>query len=96
LRAATRWYPEASRGDRPSSALVNAGPYSFSRNPTYLGIGLLLPGVAAPLGSITPFAVPFLFCIAMDILFIRPEELMPESQFVESFIAYRSRIRRWL
>src|SRR5262245_42193826 len=57
-----------------SSVLVQDGLFSISRNPMYLGMVLVLLGVAMILRSATPFVVPVLLAVALQTQFIRPEE----------------------
>jgi len=79
-----------------SSALVTDRVFGFSRNPMYLGMTLILLGVALLLGSLTPLAVVIALPVLLDRLFIVPEERMLEASFGDEFRRYRQRVRRWV
>jgi protein-S-isoprenylcysteine O-methyltransferase Ste14 len=79
-----------------SSFLVTGGVFGISRNPMYLGMTLVLLGVALLLGSLIPFAVVIVLPILFDRLFISPEEQMLEDTFGDQFREYRERVRKWL
>jgi protein-S-isoprenylcysteine O-methyltransferase Ste14 len=79
-----------------SSALVTAGVFGISRNPMYLGMTLILLGIASLLGSTAPFMVALLFPLLMDRSFIDVEEEMLEDTFGTQFREYRERVRRWI
>ncbi len=79
-----------------SNRLITTGTFRVSRNPMYLGMVLILTGVALLLGSITPFVIAFAFAVLMQILFIRTEEKMLEEKFGEEWLAYKGKVRRWL
>ena len=79
-----------------SKALVTGGVFRISRNPMYLGMTLILLGVALILGSATPFVVVLLFPVLLDRIFIVPEERMLENTFGDQFRLYRNRVRRWI
>ena len=79
-----------------SSALVTDGVFKITRNPMYLGIILILFGVAMLLGSAAPFAVVLLLAALLDRVFIAPEEQKLEDTFGERFQHYRRRVRRWI
>jgi protein-S-isoprenylcysteine O-methyltransferase Ste14 len=79
-----------------SSALVTSGVFAVSRNPMYLGLTLILFGIAVFLGSLTPFVVVIVLPILLDRLFIAQEERMLEEVFGERFREYRNRVRRWI
>ena len=81
--------------ERPSF-LVTTGPFRFSRNPIYLGMVLLLLGVALLLGALTPFAVVPLFALWIDRGVIRFEERMLAETFGDAWQSYRRRVRRWI
>ena len=79
-----------------SKALVTGGVFHISRNPMYLGMTLILLGVALILGSATPFVVVLLFPVLLDRIFIVPEERMLEDTFSYQFRQYRNHVRRWI
>jgi protein-S-isoprenylcysteine O-methyltransferase Ste14 len=81
--------------DEAPRELVTAGPYGFSRHPMYLGFVLILFGVAALLGSVTPLLVVPIFGAAMEMVFIRKEEQTMAATFGNRWTEYRSRVRRW-
>lgn len=81
---------------RPSTALVTGGMYRITRNPMYLGMVLALIGIAILLGTVSPFIpIPF-FVWQIQRKFIRPEEEFLEEIFGQEYVAYKSRVRRWL
>ena len=79
-----------------SSQLVTDGLFRFSRNPMYLGMVLILLGVAFLLGSLTPFGVVPLFWLWIDIQFIRREEQMLDTHFGRDWLEYKTQVRRWI
>lgn len=79
-----------------STALVTEGAYRLSRNPMYLGMILLLLGVAVLLGTLAPFLpIPPLAWI-LHRRFVRPEEAILAKRFGEEYAAYCNKVRRWL
>ena len=81
---------------REPTALVEGGLYRFSRNPMYLGMVLVMAGLALRLGTASPWLVIPLFVLIIDHRFIRDEERLMEAQFGDSYRQYRRRVRRWL
>lgn len=81
---------------RTADALVTSGPFAFSRNPIYLGMVLVLLGLAIGLGTATPFLVIPLFMALVSRRIIRDEERMLADTFPEAFPAYAAKVRRWL
>ncbi len=79
-----------------SRVLVIEGVFGVSRNPMYLGMVMILGGVALLVGSVTPWLIVGGFSILMDKLFICPEERMLEQKFGEQFRQYRQKVRRWV
>ena len=79
-----------------SSALVTDGVFRISRNPMYLGMILILVGVAMLTGSLSPFLVAAGFAAIIETRFIPVEERMLAETFGEAWTAYSGRTRRWL
>ena len=92
VRAGTTLRP----GGGDSTALVESGPFRYTRNPMYLGLALVLIGVAAMQGSLTPWLVVPVFMFLIQHSFIQPEEALLEKIFGDDFRAYCRRVRRWL
>jgi len=80
----------------PSTALVLAGPFHFSRNPMYLGMVLALVGIAIVLGSATPWLVVPLFVWLVTERFIIREERKLEATFGQQYYDYKVKVRRWV
>lgn len=78
------------------SALVTTGPFVFTRNPMYLGMMLCLLGWFLALGSLGPILVIPAFALLIHHRFVVREEAFMEQHFGDSYIAYKSRVRRWL
>lgn len=79
-----------------ASALVVSGIYRHTRNPMYLGFLTVLLGWTAFLASPWGALGPVLFVLYINRFQIAPEERVLESLFGPSFVAYRSKVGRWL
>jgi protein-S-isoprenylcysteine O-methyltransferase Ste14 len=79
-----------------SSALVMSGIYRYTRNPMYLGLLLVLLGWAFFLANALAFVFLPVFILYMNRFQIDPEERVLASVFGQEFVAYLSKVRRWL
>lgn len=79
-----------------SAALVSTGVYSFTRNPMYLGMVLVLFGWAMYLFSLWSLLGPVFFALYITRFQIVPEERVLDGLFGAPFAAYKKRVRRWL
>ena len=52
-----------------STALVVSGVFTISRHPMYLGMVIILLGIAILMGTLTPFIVVVIFGILMELVF---------------------------
>ena len=81
---------------RPTTTIVDGGPYRFTRNPIYLGMALGLIGLAIAFNSVWLLLalVPFALVIRYGV--VAREEAYLERKFGDVYRGYRARVRRWL
>ena len=76
--------------------LVTSGPYSFTRNPMYLGLTSISLGVAFWAGWWPMFLAPVMTFATANWAHIPFEEEKMRRQFADAFDAYLRKVRRWL
>lgn len=84
------------RGSERTIAIVQTGPYRFSRNPIYLSFILVVLGLSAWLNDLwlLVMLVPAVGFIAAVV--IPREEQFLERNFHEDYSRYKCAVRRWL
>jgi protein-S-isoprenylcysteine O-methyltransferase Ste14 len=82
--------------NRPTTTIVESGPYRFTRNPIYLGMFLGLIGLAIAFDTLWLLLtlVPFALVIRYGV--VAREEAYLERKFGDVYKGYRLRVRRWL
>jgi protein-S-isoprenylcysteine O-methyltransferase Ste14 len=80
----------------PSTTIVEAGPYRFTRNPIYLGMVLGLIGLAIAFNSLWLLMTLAPFALVIRYGVITREEAYLERKFGDVYRRYRARVRRWL
>ena len=83
-------------GNRPTTAIVRAGPYGFSRNPIYLAFTLLQLGLAAWVNSAGVLLTLFPALALMALVVVPREERYLEARFPSEYPPYKRAVRRWL
>jgi protein-S-isoprenylcysteine O-methyltransferase Ste14 len=80
----------------PALVVVEDGPFAYSRNPIYVGMTLVYAGVATLRRAPVALALlpPLLVLVQRGV--IEPEECYLEKKFGEQYLAYKSRVRRWI
>ncbi len=81
---------------RPATVLVTEGPYRRSRNPIYLGLGLIYLGVVCATVSLGALVLLPVVILVMEFGVIRREERYLERRFGQAYRDYKSRVRRWI
>ena len=81
---------------KPTTQVVETGIYRFSRNPLYLGLVTVLPGLGLSVGIAWWAIVTLPMFFMFKHLLIIPEEQYLLNSFGEQYTAYMSRVRRWL
>lgn len=78
------------------SALVDAGPYRWTRNPMYLALVIALTSVSPFTGSPWYLLAPPAFWLIANTVFIPYEEAKLDRLFGQEYQDFRARVRRWL
>jgi protein-S-isoprenylcysteine O-methyltransferase Ste14 len=81
--------------NKPTTAIVEIGPYRRTRNPIYLGMFLGQIGVAIGFDNlwVAVMLLPFYLVIRHGV--IAREEAYLERKFGTVYVDYKSRVRRW-
>lgn len=78
------------------TVLITTGVFRVSRHPMYLGMVLILLGMAILMGTISPFIVIPVFIMCMHVIFIKTEERVLKEHFGEAWLAYKEKVRQWI
>jgi protein-S-isoprenylcysteine O-methyltransferase Ste14 len=81
---------------KPTTAIVRAGPYRFSRNPIYLAFSLLQLGIAVWVNSWWLIATLAAAIALVHYVVIPREEQYLETRFGAEYRDYRASVRRWV
>lgn len=82
--------------NRPSEHLVTNGPFSFTRNPIYLGNTLLMIGIGLIAGIVWFLPLALIAAFATQKLAIEREERHLHARFGKRYHDYMRRVRRWI
>ena len=81
---------------KPTTMIVRAGPYRFSRNPIYLAFSLFQLGIAMWVNSVWLLATLVGAVALMHYFVIPTEEEYLERRFGAQYLDYKGSVRRWL
>ena len=95
----SRWSVQATVVSLPSldppRHLVVRGLYSYTRNPMYNGVVIMLIGEAWLFASSSVIQYAVVVFVAFHLFVVLYEEPVLEAQFRESYLAYRRMVPRW-
>jgi protein-S-isoprenylcysteine O-methyltransferase Ste14 len=80
----------------PTTAVVETGPYRFTRNPIYLAMVLSLIGLGLAFDNLWLLVMLVPFTLVINYGVVAREEAYLERKFGDVYRGYRSRVRRWL
>jgi protein-S-isoprenylcysteine O-methyltransferase Ste14 len=81
---------------KPTTRILDRGPFRLSRNPMYLQMVLVCVGFAVALSNLWILILTPMCAWVLHACAILPEERYLESKFGEEYLAYKNRVRRWL
>jgi protein-S-isoprenylcysteine O-methyltransferase Ste14 len=79
-----------------ATTLVTGGLYRHTRNPMYLGMFLMLLGVAFMMGSVSALLPLIIFMLIIRYNFVAGEERFLEDAFGQPYLDYKAKVRRWI
>ena len=82
--------------NRPTTAIVDGGPYRVTRNPIYLGMFGGLIGLGIAFDNPWLLLMMALFALVIRYGVVVREEAYLERMFGDAYRGYRRRVRRWL
>ncbi len=90
VRAGTNVPPQ-----KPTLNIVTNGPFRFTRNPLYLGGSVIYLAISLGLSSawLLSLFIPMMLTLQWGI--IEREERYLEAKFGQTYLAYKSQVRRW-
>jgi len=79
-----------------STSLITRDIYRLTRNPMYLGIVMMMAGLALATGGVMIYAAAIIFFALIDHSFCPYEERQLARTFPGLYEDYAKRVRRWL
>src|SRR5207247_9757089 len=83
-------------GNRPTTTIVRAGLYRFSRNPIYLAFSVFQLGLSLWVNSLGLLIALAPAVALMSLVVIPREERYLEARFPSEYVPYKASVRRWL
>jgi len=84
------------QGYKPTSAIVDRGPYRLARNPVYAGMFIGLAGLAVAFDTLWLLAALVVFFAIIRFGVVAREEAYLDRKFGGAYRDYKARVRRWL
>ena len=81
---------------QPTTRIVSAGPYRFTRNPIYAGMFLVLTGLAVGFDTLWLLVALAMFYLVIRYGVVAREEAYLERRFGDAYLGYKARVRRWV
>lgn len=76
--------------------LVTHGIYRVTRNPMYLGLALMMTGLAVGIGTAPFYLAALAWFVVINNVFCGYEEAKLVARFGAEYLEYTRRVRRWL
>jgi protein-S-isoprenylcysteine O-methyltransferase Ste14 len=89
-----RWAPPEAHDVIRQPELITTAPFSWSRNPIYLGVSLIVAGYAIAVRSVFVFIVPALVWSLRQSA-LREEEVL-QRHFGAAYTTYKERVPRFM
>ncbi len=81
---------------KPTLSIIERGPFRLTRNPMYLQMVIVCFGCAVLLWNVWILIFTPLCGLILLLVAILPEEAYLERKFGAAYMAYKTRVRRWI
>lgn len=78
------------------TSLIRDGIFAKTRNPMYIGMFLLLFGLAICFRNVISIITPSLFLLLVNIFVIPQEEKLMHNAFGDEYLDYKKHVKRWV
>lgn len=75
---------------------ISKGIYSYTRNPKYVGLGVLLIGLGIILNSLFVTLSAFVSIFVINSFLLHKEEALLESRHGSLYHEYKKKVKRWI
>ncbi len=95
-RVSFRRHGTAVLPSKPSTTIVETGPYRFTRNPMYAALTIAILAIAARFDNLWLVILLAAWFPVMHYGVVAREERYLEAKFGEVYTGYKARVRRWI
>ena len=91
-----RYSHKRKAGEITDVSHISKGVYSYTRNPKYVGLGILLIGLGIILNSLFVALSAFVSILVVNFFLLHKEETLLESRHGEIYHEYKKKVKRWI
>ena len=81
---------------KPVSGIATEGPFRYTRNPAYLSMAMIYAGISSLANALWAILLLPATLLVVQRGVIEREERYLERKFVEEYLRYKERVRRWI
>lgn len=91
-----RYSNKRKAGEVTDVSHISKGVYSYTRNPKYVGLGILLIGLGIILNSLFVTFSAFVSILVIHFFLLHKEEELLESRHGNIYHEYKKKVKRWI
>jgi protein-S-isoprenylcysteine O-methyltransferase Ste14 len=95
-QSTSRKFNSAQTTEKPEGHGFKKGPYAFTRNPTYLGLTILVAGFGFLIDSFWVIGTSLISFFIVYFVVLKKEEKLLEEKHGEKYLQYKKEVRSWL
>ena len=87
---------QSPKPGEPTVRIIMTGVFGYTRNPIYLGLGVMILGLGITFNFISWIVLSVVSLVAMHYLLVVPEEEYLLEKFPTEYSDYMRKVRRWI